>query len=167
MSKRSNRAWLTLALCAALAVTAVFALAQTSWRAPRRPHSTLSAKAPDAHGAVALADRGDGDGEDRDDGNDAPDPTHAAISPAQAAAAALAAYPSGKVVGTPELEDEDGVAVYGVHVTAANGVRYDVKVDATTARVLKSDANQSQDDEREEGPNDGPQDGPDNGEHDG
>lgn len=62
----------------------------------------------------------------------------AAVTIAQATAAAIAAQPG--TAGTVELGDEDGVAVYDVHVTAADGKQYDVKVDATTGKYIKTDA---------------------------
>lgn len=38
-----------------------------------------------------------------------------------------------------ELEDEDGSVVYGVHVVAKDGKSYDVKVDAKTGKIMKSE----------------------------
>lgn len=93
------------------------------------------------------------------DENDTPDPTSAKLTPAEAATVALAAFPGGKVGGAPGLEDEDGTAVYGVGITAADGTKYDVKVDANTGKILKSE---SDDNDGEDGPNDGP-DGDDTG----
>ena len=62
----------------------------------------------------------------------------AAISAAEARAAAVAAH-SGSTAGPAELEDEDGAAVFGIEVTAADGKKFDVKVDAKSGRVVKSD----------------------------
>ena len=75
----------------------------------------------------------------KSDGPDSPDPTTASISPAQAVSVALAAFPGGKVSGTPTLEHEDGVSVYGINVTAVDGAAYDVKVDANAGKVIKAD----------------------------
>ena len=72
------------------------------------------------------------------------------ITAAQATAAALAAQPG--TAGKAELEDEDGKSVYGVEVTAANGTKYDVKVDANTGNVLKVEADEEDEgDEKHEG----------------
>jgi uncharacterized membrane protein YkoI len=87
----------------------------------------------------------DDDAETNDDGN-----LKAAITPAQATAAAQAAYPGGTITKSPELEDEDGVTIYGVAVTAG-GKKYDVKVNGSTGKVLKCEA----DDEKEESECDG------------
>ncbi|WP_026695367.1 PepSY domain-containing protein [Peribacillus kribbensis] len=38
-----------------------------------------------------------------------------------------------------ELEDEDGSAVYSVHVTAKEGKHYDVKVDAISGKITKAE----------------------------
>lgn len=60
----------------------------------------------------------------------------AKITETDAVNAALAQVP-GKVKSV-ELEDEDGTAVYGVHV-AGDKASYDVKVDAATGKVLKAE----------------------------
>jgi uncharacterized membrane protein YkoI len=39
-----------------------------------------------------------------------------------------------------ELEDENGVVVYGVQIVDANGKSFDVKVDAATGNVTKADS---------------------------
>jgi uncharacterized membrane protein YkoI len=39
-----------------------------------------------------------------------------------------------------ELEDENGVVVYGVEIVDANGKSFDVKVDAATGNVTKADS---------------------------
>jgi uncharacterized membrane protein YkoI len=62
----------------------------------------------------------------------------ATITKDQATAAALAQV-SGTVKSV-ELEDENGTVVYGVSVLGADGKGYDVKVDAATGKVLKSEA---------------------------
>lgn len=75
-------------------------------------------------------------------GNEGPETNDAnlkaSISPAQASSAAQSAQP-GKV-GKVELEDEDGKAVYGVHITSADGKQHDVKVDANSGKVLGNEA---------------------------
>lgn len=162
MTKRFNLLSLSAALCAVLAATAAYALSSTTKRATVPIHATVSTSVPASSNTVSLASKSDSDGEENDDKNDTPDPTSAKLTPAQAAAAALAAYPGGAVTGTPALEDEDGVTVYEVHITA-DGKKYDVKVDANTGKVLKSEA----DDNDGEDEDDGPSDGPDGGGHNG
>ena len=58
----------------------------------------------------------------------------------------------GKVKET-ELEDEDGIIVYGVEVVDAKGQSHDVKIDAKTGKVLKvevdSDNDNKADDEND------------------
>jgi uncharacterized membrane protein YkoI len=62
----------------------------------------------------------------------------ATITQDQASAAALASVKG--TVKSVELEDENGTVVYGVSVLGADGKGYDVKVDAATGKVLKSEA---------------------------
>jgi len=59
------------------------------------------------------------------------------IDQATAEQKAQASIP-GSVVVASELEDEDGVIVYGVEIKTGNAVN-DVKVNATTGAILKSD----------------------------
>lgn len=62
----------------------------------------------------------------------------ATITKEEAISAALKEV-AGKAAKT-ELEDEDGVVVYGVEVTDNQGKKQDVKVDAKTGKVLKVEA---------------------------
>lgn len=62
----------------------------------------------------------------------------ASITPAKATAAALVAQPG--TAGVTELGDENGIAAYAVHITAASGKKYDVKVDANTGTVFSIEA---------------------------
>lgn len=66
------------------------------------------------------------------------------IDQATAEQKAQASIPSGVIV-TSELEDENGVIVYGVEIKTGNAV-HDVKVDSITGEILKSD----QDNEKDE-----------------
>lgn len=50
--------------------------------------------------------------------------------------AALAKYPSGKIEET-ELEEEHGRYVYQVEVRDAQGVQWDLDLDASTGQILK------------------------------
>lgn len=78
----------------------------------------------------------------------------AALTPAQAVSAALAAYPGGIATGKPELEDENGTAVYGVEVKTADGKKLDVKVDANSGSILKADSDEDDKSEGGEADND-------------
>lgn len=91
------------------------------------------------------ANDSDNDGESNDD-NDAPAPAPR-ITLGAARATALRAYP-GTLTGS-ELENEDGRAVYGIHITASNGRKLDVKVDGTTGRILRAEPD---DGEQNDGP---------------
>lgn len=88
------------------------------------------------------------------EGNEGPETSDAnlkaSISPAQASSAAQSVQP-GKV-GQVELEDENGTAVYSVHITSADSKKHEVKVDANTGKVLKNEAD---DDEGDKGGGDG------------
>jgi uncharacterized membrane protein YkoI len=54
-----------------------------------------------------------------------------------------------------ELEDEDGNAVYGVHVITKDSKSYDVKVDAKTGKIAKAeDDNENEQDNAKENEND-------------
>jgi uncharacterized membrane protein YkoI len=57
---------------------------------------------------------------------------------------------NGTVKGV-ELEDENGVVVYGVHIVDANGKGFDVKVDAKTGKVAKADQDDNDGNEGSEG----------------
>lgn len=61
----------------------------------------------------------------------------AAITPVQAAATAIGAQPG--TAGITELGDENGVAVYDVHITSVDGKMYEVKIDANSGKYLKTD----------------------------
>lgn len=77
----------------------------------------------------------------------------ATVTPEQATAAATAAVPG--TAGTPELSDENGNVVYDVEVTAADGSKVEVKVDAGNGSVLAQetdDAGDEQGADKGEGP---------------
>ena len=65
--------------------------------------------------------------------------SQAKITADQANAAALAQFAGGTVKKT-ELEDENGTVVYGVKLTDSTGKQQDVKVDATSGKVLQAEA---------------------------
>lgn len=161
MTRRFNLLAISAVSCVVLAVTAAYALTGAPKTATAASRSVVSVPHHSASNTIALASRGDGDGEENDDRDDAPDPTSAKITPAQAAAAARAAYPGSTVTGTPQLENEDGVTVYGVHITAATGKKYDVKVDGNTGKVLKSEADDHEGADESDGDGETNDDGPD------
>ena len=167
MTKRFNILSLSVALCVVVAASAAYALSSMTGATTIPTHTAVSKTVPVSSKTVYMVSKQDGDGEEKDDVNDTPDPTSAKLTPAEAASAALAAYPGGTVTGTPALEDEDGVAVYEVHITAVDGKKYDVKVDANTGKILKSEADDNEDKDGDGGPNDGPDGGPDAGGPDG
>ena len=70
--------------------------------------------------------------------------TKTAITEEQAKQTALASIKDG-VYKTIELEDEDGVIVYGVEIQSGSNT-YDVKVDANSGSIIKTD----QDNEKDE-----------------
>ena len=71
----------------------------------------------------------------------------AKISEAQARQAAAAAVPG--TVLRAEIENENGCAVYGVEIKAANGKVHDVKVDAGTGAVVHQELAAKAGDEQE------------------
>ena len=99
---------------------------------------------------VAVDDRGtvvgrdiDDDGTDddgTDDGRDddaVVDPAQATVTQAEAEAAALAEVPG--TVRTSHLESEDGGLEWDVDVTATDGTRHDLQVDADTGAIVEHD----------------------------
>lgn len=137
------------------AVTTAFALSQKPKTAPNSLHAAITpVTATPAATPVARQAKGAGDDEAKDDhdGKDGEEkdgkekddaPLTAKITSEAAKAAALTVQPG--AAGKTELEDENGTTVYGIAITAADGKKYDVKVDANTGKVLKSEA----DDENE------------------
>jgi uncharacterized membrane protein YkoI len=80
---------------------------------------------------------------EQSEGNDAAESaalaSQAKITADQANAAALAQFAGGTVKKT-ELESENGTVVYGIKLTDSTGKQQDVKVDATTGKVLQAEA---------------------------
>ena len=159
MSKKLSIVSMTTVLLMLVAVTAAFSLSNMPKAHGTEGGSTILAGTMQPLSAhLSGENSGDGDREIKDDNegkesdNEASDgPLTAKITPDQAKKAALAEHPG--TAGKVELEDEDGTAVYGVEITAADGKKYDVKVDANTGKVLKSDANDNNEDN--EGDNEG------------
>jgi uncharacterized membrane protein YkoI len=78
-------------------------------------------------------------GEDNEQAESAALASQAKITADQARAAALAQFAGGTVKKT-ELDNENGTVVYSVELTDSAGTQQDVKVDATSARVLQAQA---------------------------
>lgn len=94
---------------------------------------------------VAAKD-GDAEAKDEQDADEDANLT-AEITPEQAESAALSVHPG--TATKVELENEDGKAVYGVCIDAEDGNKYDVKVDANSGEVLKSESADEDDDTNE------------------
>jgi len=111
--------------------------------APPAVGADAQGEANEAPGTEVANETGPETGNEAEDANDAADPKPADVKldATQASAAATGAVPG--TAGTPELEDEDGTAVWGVEVTKADGSNVDVKVDANTGTVLKQEAGDS------------------------
>ncbi len=73
--------------------------------------------------------------------------TKTAITEDQAKQTALASIENGAVKEI-ELEDEDGVIVYGVEIQSGNDT-YDVKIDANTGAIIKSEQDNEDNDQGE------------------
>jgi len=54
-------------------------------------------------------------------------------------------------VKSTELEDEDGIIVYGVHIQDPKGKQFDIKVDANKGKVIKADQDNDNESGQEEG----------------
>lgn len=76
--------------------------------------------------------------------------SQAKITPDQAKAAALAQFP-GASVQKVELDNENGTVVYSVQLTDSSGKGWDVKVDAGTGMVLRSEADGPEGAEHDDG----------------
>jgi len=81
--------------------------------------------------------------------------SQAKISADQARAAALAKYPGATVGATIQLDHENGVVAYSVHLTDTAGTRQDVSVDATSGTVLAAQADDTEAPGAPEGPETG------------
>ena len=65
--------------------------------------------------------------------------SQAKVTEAQANTTALGQFPGGTVKKT-ELDNENGKVIYSVHVTDSAGKSQEVKVDATTGKLLPAEA---------------------------
>lgn len=59
----------------------------------------------------------------------------------------------GKVTES-ELEDENGVVVYGIEIVDADGLQHDVKIDAKTGKVVKVDVDDDDETDDDDDEND-------------
>ncbi|MFJ5624187.1 PepSY domain-containing protein [Peribacillus loiseleuriae] len=73
----------------------------------------------------------------------------ASITQDEATKTVLDQYQGGTVKQV-ELEDEDGSVIYGVDVVSKDGKNYDVKVDAKTGKITKSENDNENGDEAED-----------------
>ena len=113
------------------------ATASTATAAPGARAKTAEEQANEARGTWGF-DRAR-DTREAADGNRAALLARAKITPAQAAAAAVAVAPG--VAGSPDIHDRDGTLTYRVEVATATGV-VEVRVDATTGTAaVDNDAN--------------------------
>lgn len=112
--------------------------------APPQPAASANAaaNANETPGSEAADDTSNETG-DAQDSND-PRPTDVKLSAGQASAAAIGAVPG--TAAAPELQDEDGTAVWGMEVTKADGTQVEVKVDANSGTVLKQETGGSEGD---------------------
>lgn len=82
-------------------------------------------------------DDDDDDGDDDDEGDAPVDPAEATVSQADAEATARAEVPG--TVRSSHLETEDGGLQWDVDVTAADGTRHDLQIDAETGAIVESE----------------------------
>lgn len=128
-----NKKILTLTLVGALALGGtVVAYATTNKTAGAAPNSSTQTVSEDQ-----SKDQEDQDNETNDDQELTAANTKTAITEDQAKQTALASIKDGTVQSI-QLEDEDGVIVYGVEIKSGK-ITYDVKVDANTGSIVKSE----------------------------
>jgi uncharacterized membrane protein YkoI len=132
-----------LGVTAALAaMIPLSAYAATTITPAKTPVATVAPVAPVAATAEVSKESTTEKPEVQDPNEQAKLQQAATLTQDQATASALQQVPG--TVKSVELEDENGTVVYGVQIVDANGKGYDVKVDAKTGTVLKSD-NESND----------------------
>lgn len=108
----------------------------------------------DSNLAEPLGGDGDGEMDDDTETNDVqPILPSGGISAAQAQVIAEKAYTGNGSVTKTELEDEDGVVVYGFEFTESDGNEVDVKINAQTGAVvtIEDDKTDSEVDDGEDG----------------
>jgi uncharacterized membrane protein YkoI len=122
----------TAVLAAIIPLSAFAATADTTKNTPVVSTAPQGVTAPES-----ATEKPEGTPEVSDPNEQAKLQQAATITKEQAIAFALKQV-SGTVKGA-ELEDENGVVVYGVQIVDANGKGFDVKVDAKTGKVTKAD----------------------------
>lgn len=101
---------------------------------PSQNHTNVDVQSPHYSGTITIAQNSKSSHENEQAEAAALQPL-AKITAEQAKNAALNQFP-GAVVTKVELDNENGVLVYSVHLTNASGTRHDVKVDAGSGKVL-------------------------------
>ena len=128
-----NKKVITLVLVGVMALGGtVVAYATTNKTASTAPNSSTQAVSEDQ-----SKDQEDQDKETNDDQELTAANTKTAITEDQAKQTAMTSVKD-SVFQSIELEDEDGVIVYGVEIQSGNAV-YDVKIDANTGSIVKSE----------------------------
>lgn len=128
-----NKKVITLVLVGVMALGGtVVAYATTNNAVSTAPNSSPQAVSEDQ-----SKDQEDQNKESNDDQELTAANTKTAITEDQAKQTALASIKDGTVQSI-QLEDEDGVIVYGVEIKSGN-TTYDVKVDANTGSIVKSE----------------------------
>jgi uncharacterized membrane protein YkoI len=134
----------TAALAALIPLSAYAATTTPKKVTPIAPVAAVAPKA-DVSKESATAEVGKESAKETADKPEVQDPNEqaklqqaATLTKEQATASALAQVPG--TVKSVELEDENGTVVYGVQIVDASGKGFDVKVDAKTRKVLKSDS---------------------------
>lgn len=126
-----------------VSVIALLAIALFTTVGAARKSAALSTHEP-APTASTAPDRDKDDIEDEDEDEEDDDGNLSATLTAEEAAVIANLEVPGKI-GKVELENENGVAVYGVEIAATDGSQHDVKVDANTGKVLKDEAGDDED----------------------
>lgn len=134
-----------LATLATLALAGALALGGTA-SAYAASNNTTAPVAASSDKTVIVEQQKE-QGKEADDQKLTAENTKTAITEDQAKQTALASVTDG-VFNTIELEDEDGVIVYGVEIQSGANT-YDVKVDANTGSIVKTD--QGNDKEEKDG----------------
>jgi hypothetical protein len=107
-------------LLGSVSLTGVFAQTAPTTPTPARSQAKEQGEANEANESAALA-------------------SQAKITADQAKTAALGQF-AGATVNKTELESENGTVVYSVQLTESSGAKQDVKVDATSGKVVHTES---------------------------
>jgi len=113
---------------------------------PSQDHTNVDVQSPHYSGTITIPQNSTSSDENEQT-EAAALQSLAKITAEQAKNAALSQFP-GAVVTKVELDNENGVLVYSVHLTDASGTRHDVKVDAGSGKVLGIEAQDAGDHEK-------------------